>query len=275
MVRRAWGLVCAAALIGCGDDLGARSGPRIDAGGAAAADSGVPDRSPDGGPLGSCQLAGCNNGIDDDADGLIDGWDPECTGHLDNDEGSFSMGIPDQMTGRWQDCFLDGNTSGGDDGCRLHICCQVGASGGEDCPVDQSFDPARDCPEQTDSCVAYCRPLTPIGCDCFGCCTVCEPGGGECLEILINPDFSPDCTAAAASDPSRCAPCSKSADCAAPPCDPEGCVLCRGQSPADRPSGCEDQDGCPAGDTCEGGPECEDCSPDGYCATGCCLSVVQ
>ncbi|HYQ14706.1 MAG TPA: hypothetical protein VEQ58_03080, partial [Polyangiaceae bacterium] len=35
----------------------------------------------------------CSNGIDDDGDGLIDGFDPECTGLADDDEGSFATGI--------------------------------------------------------------------------------------------------------------------------------------------------------------------------------------
>src|SRR5262245_10911807 len=44
----------------------------------------------------ACGSAGCacSNGIDDDGDGLVDGFDPECTGPLDNDEGSFATGIP-------------------------------------------------------------------------------------------------------------------------------------------------------------------------------------
>src|SRR5688572_18721170 len=31
----------------------------------------------------------CNNGVDDDADGKPDGFDEECTGALDDDEGTF------------------------------------------------------------------------------------------------------------------------------------------------------------------------------------------
>ena len=42
-----------------------------------------------GGGGGACtpQNAQCNNCADDDSDGKIDGFDPECTGPLDNDEG--------------------------------------------------------------------------------------------------------------------------------------------------------------------------------------------
>src|SRR6185295_17575680 len=36
----------------------------------------------------------CDNGKDDDGDGLSDGFDPECTGPYDDDETSFSTGSP-------------------------------------------------------------------------------------------------------------------------------------------------------------------------------------
>src|SRR5688572_6561790 len=49
-----------------------------------------------GGTLASDLCGGdcvCDNGLDDDEDGLIDGLDPECTGPFDNDEGTFATGI--------------------------------------------------------------------------------------------------------------------------------------------------------------------------------------
>src|SRR5260221_8786085 len=36
----------------------------------------------------------CSDGKDNDGDGLIDGFDPECTGPWDNDESPFATGIP-------------------------------------------------------------------------------------------------------------------------------------------------------------------------------------
>ena len=36
----------------------------------------------------------CSDGLDNDGDGLVDGFDPECTSPFDNDEGSFATGIP-------------------------------------------------------------------------------------------------------------------------------------------------------------------------------------
>jgi hypothetical protein len=46
----------------------------------------------------------------------------------DNDESSFATGIPgDNIDTVNQDCFFDGNSGGGDDGCDIHVCCLLGA----------------------------------------------------------------------------------------------------------------------------------------------------
>src|SRR5690606_10852040 len=69
----------------------------------------------------------CNNGIDDDGDGTIDGFDIECTGAIDDDEGSFATGIPgDNRDPKWQDCFFDGNSGHGDDRCQCPTECLTG-----------------------------------------------------------------------------------------------------------------------------------------------------
>ncbi|HYP88299.1 MAG TPA: hypothetical protein VEQ59_09095, partial [Polyangiaceae bacterium] len=109
----------------------------------------------------------CSNGLDDDGDGLIDGFDPECTGAADDDEGTFATGIPgDNRDPKWQDCFFDGNSGAGDDGCRYATGCLTGDLDRDDkaCAL-------------TDACIEFCAPLVPNGCDCFGCCTVQAPGG--------------------------------------------------------------------------------------------------
>src|SRR5690606_33835333 len=36
----------------------------------------------------------CSDGQDNDGDGVADGFDSECTGPFDHDEGSFATGIP-------------------------------------------------------------------------------------------------------------------------------------------------------------------------------------
>jgi hypothetical protein len=69
----------------------------------------------------------CADGMDNDGDGTADGFDTECTGPNDDDEGSFATGISgDNMDPKWQDCFFDGNSGGGDDGCRYATECLTG-----------------------------------------------------------------------------------------------------------------------------------------------------
>ena len=119
---------------------------------AGTADAGTPNILGDATAGGACEAedSQCNNCDDDDGDGLTDGDDPECTGALDNDEGSFATGIPgDNKDDKWQDCFFDGNSGAGDDGCRFHTCCLLGADNGNECPVDKNFNPNKNCPEQT------------------------------------------------------------------------------------------------------------------------------
>lgn len=141
--------------------------------------------------------AACDNGIDDDGDGLVDGLDPECTGPFDNDEGSFATGIPgDNRDPKWQDCFFDGNSGAGDDGCRYHTDCLYG--------LREPDDPSCALAE---ACVEYCRPLTPNGCDCFGCCTFEDD-----VDRFIG---SQGCTA---ETPEKCLPCTKQLWCNNP-CD--------------------------------------------------------
>src|SRR3569623_791673 len=80
---------------------------------------------------GTCTPGGpqCSNCKDDDGDGLIDGFDPQCTGPFDNDEGSFATGIPgDNIDTINQDCFFDGNSGACNDGCNQHVCRQLGAT---------------------------------------------------------------------------------------------------------------------------------------------------
>src|SRR6185295_2832893 len=115
----------------------------------------------------------CSNGIDDDGDGTIDGFDVECTGAIDDDEGSFATGIPgDNRDPKWQDCFFDGNSGAGDDRCRYPTGCLTGELS-QDAPACAV----------TETCRNNCQPRTPNGCDCFGCCSVQLPGQGH-VDIL-------------------------------------------------------------------------------------------
>jgi hypothetical protein len=108
----------------------------------------------------------CSNGKDDDMDGLSDLADPECVSSWDNDESSLATGISgDNRDEACQDCFFDGNSGSGNDGCRLPTSCFTmgnNSSGHGSC---------KSC-EQTAQCKNFCKAYTPNGCDCFGCCSV-------------------------------------------------------------------------------------------------------
>ena len=59
---------------------------------------------------------------DFDGDGKIDLADPECVHPCDNDEGSFATGIPgDNVDACKQDCFFDGDSGMGNDGCEWNF----------------------------------------------------------------------------------------------------------------------------------------------------------
>jgi hypothetical protein len=223
----------------------------------------------------------CSNGMDDDGDGLVDGFDPECTGPLDNDEGSFATGIPgDNRDPKWQDCFFDGNSGAGDDHCRYATGCLTG-------DLDQD-DP--DC-SLTKDCIDFCAKLTPNGCDCFGCCTVQLPNGDTTdIETGIG------CSLDNIDDEMACPKCVKS-DACGNTCG--RCELCPGKTIEDLPDDCGSTGGTGGTGTggtgtggtgtggttstgggptytCDGGeqvcgPDLPSCGLGKYCSLGCCL----
>ena len=144
----------------------------------------------------------CSDGIDNDGDGKIDYDDPECVGPLDNDESSFATGIPgDNMDACKQDCFFDGNSGMGDDGCLWQLKCDP-QSVEPKCPYDQQYAPQHtdECSvsaSQSQTCIDKCRKLVPNGCDCFGCCLIPgardadSPGGDLHGGRLRRPDQVP------------------------------------------------------------------------------------
>lgn len=256
-------------------DAAVMEGPGIDSGATVDAGSGAVDAGGGGG--GATCVPGsteCTNCLDDDGDGLVDGQDPHCAGSLDDDEASFATGINgDNIDSKWQDCFFDGNSGGGDDKCRYHTCCLLGATSGATCPVDQNFNPNTDCPAQTDQCIEFCAPLAPVGCDCFGCCTICDPQTDECFDVLTNPAVAPDCTLDGLGDPDKCPTCIKNTACNGGQCDAEQCILCPGQTEEDLPDSCSGQNQCPGTQTaCE---TTADCGAGRYCSVGCCVKTVD
>src|SRR5690606_34444434 len=132
MGARYWllGLLAAALFaFSCGD--GGSGMGTGDAGGSGSGDgggSGTVDAPPFSG---ECTVGGtveCSDCADNDADGKIDGFDPECSGPADDREDSFATGIPgDNMDATDQDCFFDGNSGAGNDGCNQHVCCLLQA----------------------------------------------------------------------------------------------------------------------------------------------------
>lgn len=200
----------------------------------------------------------CNDGEDNDKDGLVDGKDPECTGPGDNDESSFATGISgDNKDPKWQDCFYDGNSGAGDDKCRYSTKCLTG-----ELPLTD-----KDC-KVAKACIDFCRPRTPNGCDCFGCCDVTFADDST-KSILISQPCESD-------DPDGCTECVKSTQ-----CDNEcgECELCPGKTLADLPDSCDNNNDEPQY-TCDNG---EDRCPDGsnsecqsgyYCDSGCCIVAL-
>ena len=216
----------------------------------------------------------CSNGIDDDGDGKSDGFDEECTGAIDNDEGTFSTGIPgDNSDPKWQDCFFDGNSGAGDDHCRYHADCLTGAK--------PASDP--DCAVST-ACHDFCQARTPNGCDCFGCCTV-QLDDSSSVSVFIGES----CSLENIADETSCPRCEPSAACGNT-CGE--CELCPGKELDDLPESCTSTPGDGSGGsggsgggteptpayTCDAGravcSEMSPCPGGQYCSLGCCLDVV-
>ena len=201
----------------------------------------------------------CNNGLDEDGDGLIDGLDPECTGPFDNDESSFATGLPAENDSLCQDCFWDHNAGTGNDGCAYHVDCLFGGT-----PTDEVDACGTTC-EVSARCISTCGERTPNGCDCFGCCEVTKDDGA-----VINVLLSETCSIDQLDDPRRCPRCVPNPTCRNP-CG--RCELCPGRRAEDLPADCPRQGACE-----EGQLVCSSdalCPVDFYCLLGCCHYVVQ
>jgi hypothetical protein len=256
-------------VVGCSSS-GVNALSQNDAGGGGLDAQGI---GQDAAGIGSAQ---CSNGIDDDGDGLTDYFDPECVGGLDDDESSFATGIPgDNIDACKQDCFFDGNSGAGDDGCDWQLKCDP-LNTNTKCPYDADYvgKHATECSvsaSQSQSCIDHCRPLVPNGCDCFGCCVVPDVSHPIRLDVT--------CTADQFGNPAKCPACTQVTQCANP-C--EHCELCVGKPTLPADCAAAPDAGTPAPQCDEGWIPCgpgtstpvDGCPPNYGCITGCCTSLV-
>jgi hypothetical protein len=268
-------------------------------------EGGVPITLPDGGTY-LCNRITCNNKmlecadcLDNDGDGLVDSMDPQCLGPCDNTEGpALEPGIGGDTGDQCKrDCYFDfGNGSGNDD-CRWAYSCDP-LEPKEKCVYKQSLVGKSDCPDtQSQQCLNLCLPITPNGCDCFGCCTFPElmgkGAGGKDQYVWIGRTEEPFCTFSSVSDAAACPPCTPEPSCTNT-CG--RCEICIGKPtiPADcltqttdggvpgSDSGIPTSDGggdqnsrCNPGVQPCGLPADALCPADQYCITGCCISVIM
>lgn len=295
---------------GTGDDMSATSEDLAGTGmlnwdaGLVPLDGGIIVQVPDGGTRicyqATCQgkLYQCGNCMDDDGDGKIDADDPDCLGACDNSENGLSLAIPGANNAPCkQDCYFDQDTGSGNDNCYWdHSCdptkvngqpspetsCAYNAGtnlgGGLTCTTAQQM--------QSKICKDFCGPLTPNGCDCFGCCAIGPQSDGSTKGIWLGSTDTagnPSCTLNNLGDPAKCHPCQ-----IVPTCFKScgRCQLCIGKDtlPADcYQSGGGTTDGgtpvacppglCTYGQAC-GVSGCGPCKPGFYCITGCCVPTI-
>ena len=253
---------------GCGNSV-----PALSTGTAGSTGAGGGGGLTGGGGNVSVGNAQCSDGLDNDNDGKVDYADPECVGPLDNDESSYATGIPgDNVDLCKQDCFFDGNSGMGNDGCLWQLQCDPMNTNAE-CPYDQAYaaQHATECSvsaSQSQKCIDNCRKLVPNGCDCFGCCAV--PGAPGPVRLV------PTCTAADFNDPVKCPRCTQVTQCMVP-CGT--CEICVGKTTL--PPECTPDGGTPY--TCPGGTmACGQygidpalCPEGTGCITGCCRILVN
>ena len=174
----------------------------------------------------------CADGKDNDADKLIDAMDPECTGPCDNDESSLLLDIPGvNMDPCKQDCYWDQNSGGGNDKCEWTHKCDPENPGGNlkpKCVYDPTYTK---CPKaQVPQCIKFCLPLTPNGCDCFGCCYIYTNGKPSKKPVFLGTGAT--CTV---KTPQNCNTCTQVKGCTNA-CGK--CEICLGKKLSDLPKEC-------------------------------------
>lgn len=222
----------------------------------------------------------CSDCIDNDADGLTDAEDPYCLGPFDNTESDENLGTGVGGEGAENckaDCYFDDGGGSGDDTCTWnHTCDDLAPMA--NCVIDKpseellcaSWDHT-----QTDLCYDVCMPITPNGCDCFGCCEI--PGvEGHVFLDTENGDLGGNCTL---DTPEYCAACTPQDSCYNPlVVDPPNgvCELGIGQTVANLPEECQSTLRCPDQlDPLPCGEEGDSaCPSNNYCLNGCCVEII-
>jgi hypothetical protein len=219
----------------------------------------------------------CGDCIDNDGDCKIDSQDSQCLGPCDNTEDSFNGGITAPNKSPCAvDCYFDQDLDSGNDQCYWsHKCDPLEVP--PNYPPDGmacSYNPGASIPgssiscaqastTQSQDCIDSCRPITPNGCDCFGCCAL--PGVNYTVWLgSEDPVGVGSCNANTINDPTKCKPCTQVQACINT-CDT--CELCIGQTQL--PPGCAEQS-CPAGVQKCGQEGQTPCPSGSSCITGCC-----
>jgi hypothetical protein len=270
-------LLALSLLVGCSETVDVVSSQPRDGGMDAALDSGLdaaqdaaqdaadaddapaPDALPPGeGGVALCRggkPCECDNGIDDDGDDQKDDFDDECTGPYDDDESSLGTGVKEGNP-NCLDCFF-GSPSQSQDRCRIAKQCSVDGTPGNtpSCPTCKPLA----------TCTTHCLPLTPNGCDCFGCCDFPYQGG------IVSVHLDETCTLQDLGNPALCPRCRvlRESDCHNP-CG--RCELCVGKTQADLPLDCGATYSCSNGNPCTPSGECPG---DEYCLQGCCIAYLE
>jgi hypothetical protein len=228
-----------------------------------AEDAPAPDAPPPGeGGVAMCRggkPCECDNGEDDDGDGPKDEFDDECTGPYDDDEGSLGTGEREGNP-NCADCFFDGNPQVQDDQCNISSQCSDDGTpaGNSNCNTCMP-KPA---------CTTHCLPLTPNGCDCFGCCAFPYQGGTVSVRLKAT------CTLQDLGNEALCERCHLLQEVDGNDCyNPCGrCELCVGKTITDLPTDCGANYSCSNGRQCGASGEC---AADEYCLQGCCITYLN
>ncbi|HUQ02312.1 MAG TPA: hypothetical protein VM261_07425 [Kofleriaceae bacterium] len=285
-------LTCAltVSLLGCGGDDNGGGGDDGDAAIDDDADTTTTDAMDadgiivggDGGPW-ECHVVSCNNHVlqcgdcvDNDGDGEIDSHDRECLGPCDNTEGpALEPDVGGLGANSCQmDCFFDFGTGQGNDNCQWDHRCDPEVP--EDiCPFDQNRVGSNDCPATQDPlCASFCGPLTPNGCDCFGCCSMANAGPGGVGERYVyigalDNNNNGTCTFADIADETKCPTCTPVAGCLNT-CGT--CEVCIGHPPPGPE--CNPTEQCPTGIQPCGLAGQDECPANAFCISGCCQAAI-